>query len=210
MRLLLIFLAFAALLLVPFFIWGDAFEAAYAGESSVRWLRGLGAWGWAAAVGLLVADLVLPVPATAVMTALGFVYGALLGGLVGAAGSFLAGAAAYGLARALGRGAAVRLAGEKDLVRAERFFNHAGGWAVAASRWMPILPEAVACLAGMARMPARRFFLSLACGSVPMAFTFAALGSAGRERPVLALGASALVPLVLWFAVRRLARGRRP
>ena len=75
---------------------------------------------------------------------------------------------------------------------------------------MPVLPEAVACLAGLSRMPARRFFLALACGSAPMAFTFAALGSLGESRPVLAICVSALVPLALWPVVRHLARERRP
>ncbi len=127
-------------------------------------------------MGLLVSDLVLPVPATGVMAALGVLYGPVRGGLIGAVGSILSGSIAYGLCRLLGRRAAVKLAGEKDLARAEGFFDSAGGWAVALSRWLPVLPEAVACLAGLARMRALSFFIALACGSIPMAFAFAALG----------------------------------
>lgn len=208
MRLVLIFLALAALLALPFLLWGEAFEGWLAGARATEWLRAQGALAPIAAIALLVADLVLPVPATAVMAALGILYGAALGGLIGAAGSFLAGCAAYGASRALGRRAAVFLAGEKDLARGERFFERAGGWAVALSRWMPVLPEAVACLAGLARMPARRFLLALACGSAPMAFTFAALGAAGASRPALALCVSALAPLALWPLASRLARER--
>ena len=200
MRIVLIFLALAALLAIPFLVWGELFE------DPAALLEGCGAWAWAAGIGLLVADLVLPVPATAVMAALGMLYGR---GLVGAAGSCLAGGLAYGACRMLGRRAAVFLAGEADLARSERFFARRGGWAVALSRWMPILPEAVACLAGLSRMPPARFFLALACGSLPMAFTFAALGDAAAQRPMLALAVSAVAPLALWPLARRLTgKGR--
>jgi uncharacterized membrane protein YdjX (TVP38/TMEM64 family) len=42
-------------------------------------------WAWALGIGLIWADLVLPVPQTAVIAALGIVYGAVLGGLLGCA-----------------------------------------------------------------------------------------------------------------------------
>ena len=58
-------LGLAALVLIPFFLLGDGFMAQF-GEAAARaWLMDYGrAWGWLAALGLLVADLVLPVPAT--------------------------------------------------------------------------------------------------------------------------------------------------
>jgi uncharacterized membrane protein YdjX (TVP38/TMEM64 family) len=46
---------------------------------------------------LLASDLLLPIPATADMAALGLVYGPLWGGLIGTAGGFLGGAQGYGL-----------------------------------------------------------------------------------------------------------------
>ncbi|MEA3367453.1 MAG: hypothetical protein U9R68_04995, partial [Planctomycetota bacterium] len=63
---------------------------------------------WAVAIGLLVADLFLPVPATGVMAALGSVYGPVLGALVGAVGSAMAGLLGYGLARVGGQPVARR------------------------------------------------------------------------------------------------------
>ena len=124
MRIWLLFLTLALLFAVPFLLFGDAFEAWLAGDGAKKWLESFGAWAWAVAVALLVGDLVLPVPATAVM-------------------------------------------------------------------------------AGLARMQASRFFVALACGSLPMALVFAALGHAGAENPVLALAASAIIPLVLWGLIRR-------
>ena len=145
----------------------------------------------------------------AVMAALGFVYGPFWGGLLGAAGSFCGGALAYGLCRGLGRRIAVQLVGEQDLARGERLFANAGGWLVAWSRWLPLLPEVIACLAGLARMPARPFFLALACGCLPLGFIFAAVGHAGVDHPTLALTLSALLPPVLWLAARAYIRFRQ-
>ena len=100
-------------------------------------------------------------------------------------------------------GVARRLAGEADLQRYEALFSRSGWWLVALSRWMPLLPEVIACLAGMSRMKARTFFLSLACGSLPLGFVYAAIGAAGQDRPTLALALSAIVPGLLILVGKR-------
>ena len=212
MRLFLIFLGLALLFLIPFLIWGEGWEAAFAQGGAVDWLRRYGQWAWAAGLLLLMADVLLPLPATVVMSALGFVYGPVVGGLLSAAGATLSGLLAYGLCRMLGRRAAARLLGEKDLEKGERLFADVGGWIVAFSRWLPLLPEVVACMAGLIRMPWRIFVVAVACGSVPLGFVFAAIGHAGVERPVLALGLSALLPLLLWLGARSFIKtsGRPP
>ena len=206
MRLVWTAVGFAVLLGLPFAIWGDDFMRWFTGDAAIQWLRGWGAWGWLAVIGLLVSDLFLPIPATPVMSAAGFLYGTLIGGLVSAAGSFAAGMAGYGLCRSFGRGLAVRLAGEKELAQNETLFRRSGPWLVAASRWLPLLPEVVSCLAGLTRMPVRVFATSLACGSIPMGFVYAAIGAAGQDHPRLALGLSVLVPPVLWLFVRPFLR----
>lgn len=206
MRLLLTSIALAALFCVPFALWGGDFMRWFTGDSVLAWIRGWGPWGGLAIVGLLVSDLLLPIPATPVMSAAGYLYGAVLGGLFSAAGSFISGLAGYGLCRAFGRGVAARLAGEQELEDHHTLFQRSGPWLVAASRWLPLFPEVVACLAGLTRMPFRTFALALACGSLPMGFTYAAIGAAGRDRPTLALTLSVLLPPVLWFAVRPLLR----
>ncbi len=204
MRVFWIFLVLAVLVLIPFLIWGEQFTEIFDREGSVSWLRAYGSWAWAAGLILLVLDLVLPLPSTVVMSALGYVYGAWWGGLLAASGSFLAGSLAYGLCRMLGRRAAVMLAGEKGLREGERLFARAGGWLVALSRWLPLLPEVVACMAGLTRMPARRFFAALACGCIPMGFAFAAVGETGNRHPVPAIALSILLPAVFWLLVQPL------
>jgi membrane protein DedA with SNARE-associated domain len=90
-----------------------------------------------------------------------------------------------------------------DLAAAETLFARSGGWMVALSRWLPVLPEAIACMAGLARMPAGRFSLALLCGSAPLGFAVAALGHAGSDRPFLTLALCALLPLPIWLIARR-------
>ena len=52
----------------------------------MRMLQHHGRWAWAPAVALLWADVVLPIPQTAVIAVLGLIYGPLIGGLVGSFG----------------------------------------------------------------------------------------------------------------------------
>jgi uncharacterized membrane protein YdjX (TVP38/TMEM64 family) len=203
MRMLRLFLILTVAVIIPFVVWGGRFEAWLTGDAAVAWLRGLGAWGWLGGIGLLVADVVLPIPGTAVMSALGFLYGVWIGGAISAAGSFLAGSMAYGLTRWINPRWAVRLAGAAEIKKYEALFARSGVWIVALSRWLPVLPEVVACLAGLSRMPPRLFFPALACGSLPLGFAFAAIGEAGHRSPALALVLSALIPAMLIFAGRR-------
>ena len=65
----------AVAVLIPFLIWGDWFMQTFDKAGVTDWLQRLGPWAWLAAMGLLVGDLFLPVPATPVMAALGWVYG---------------------------------------------------------------------------------------------------------------------------------------
>ena len=171
-------------------------------EGAISWLKQYGKWAWLAALLLLLCDLILPIPATAVMAALGFVYGPIWGGLIGGGGSFLSGSLAYGGCRLMGRRAAARILGEQDLKKGERLFSKVGGWLVVLSRWLPLFPEVIACMAGLTRMPQRTFHVAMACGSFSLGFVFASVGHSGVENPALALILSALLPPILWLAVK--------
>lgn len=206
--LLILILVLLIGIIVPFMIWGDRFDAAFSLQGARGWMESYGAWAWAAGMVLLVADIVLPVPSTVVMSALGWMYGWWLGGLISAAGSMLAGIIGYAACRWLGRGAARWLAGEEGLRKGEQIFEKRGGWLVAMSRWMPVLPEAVACLAGLSKMRLGVFLPALACGSLPTGFAFAAIGHLGQQQPGWAIALSCLLPVALWLAAARLA-GRR-
>ena len=204
MRSLLIGFLLIVTLAIPFIFWGDWFEDFFSPTGTRGLLESYGAWAWLCGILLLAADILLPMPATVVMSVLGLIYGPVLGGMIAAAGSFLSGTIPYLLCRGLGDGAARWLIGEDELDRGELLFGRVGGWAVALSRWMPLLPEVVACFAGLVRMPAAKYFAALACGSIPMGFAFAAMGHMGAQRPVETIVLSALVPALLWLVVGRI------
>jgi uncharacterized membrane protein YdjX (TVP38/TMEM64 family) len=209
MRVLSLFVALALIVLVPFLIWGSGFERSFTPEGAAAWLAGYGQWASIAGILLLMSDLVLPIPATAVMAALGFVYGPVAGGLIATLGSFLSGALGYLLCRWFGRPVAVRLLGPEDLMEGEQLFARIGGWLVVLSRWLPVFPEVIACMAGLSRMPPMPFFAALVCGSLPLGFAFAMIGHAGVDHPVLAIALSAILPPLLWLAVQPYFRARR-
>jgi uncharacterized membrane protein YdjX (TVP38/TMEM64 family) len=189
--------------LIPFLIWGEQFEGALSLEGARAWMGRFGSGAGLAGIGLLVADILLPIPSTVVMSALGLTYGIWLGGLYAATGTTLAGLIAYALSRALGRPIARRLAGEEGLRSGEELFQGGGAWLVAGSRCLPILPEAVACLAGLHQMPFKTYAFALACGSLPTGFLFAAIGALGRDEPGWAVALSVIAPIGLWLAARR-------
>ena len=209
LRLTWIFLVLAILVALPFLIWGDRIEALLHQDRLVAWFQSYRSSAWLIAIVLLVSDLVLPIPNTMVMAALGVIYGPVVGGLVATIGTTLSGLLGYGLCRRFGRPLARRLAAEADLRAGEALFARSGGFIVAASRWLPVLPEVISCMAGLARMPFRRFALALLCGSAPLGFVVAALGYAGTDRPLLTLVLCALLPLPLWYLLQgRLASPR--
>lgn len=89
MRLFWLFLGLAALVLIPFIIWGGAMDTYFTESGTVAWFTSYGDWAGVVGLVLLIADLHLPIPSTFVMSALGDLYGPLWGGLAAVAGSFL-------------------------------------------------------------------------------------------------------------------------
>ena len=187
---------------LPFFIFGEQIEQVFAGDGVVSWLQSFGSLAWVAAMVLLIADLAIPVPTTAVMAALGMVYGPVLGGVIAGLGSIISGLVGYVLCRNLGRPFALLLSGEKGLAEGEKLFQNIGGWIVAMSRWLPVVSEVIACLAGLSKMPFPMFLAALICGSVPLGFLFSTIGYIGGEYAMLTLILSALLPFILWVGVR--------
>jgi uncharacterized membrane protein YdjX (TVP38/TMEM64 family) len=207
LRLFALVLALALLVAAPFLLWGDRVEAVLSVGGALEWMRGTG-WGWAAGAGLIVADVVLPVPSTAVIAALGILYGPVIGGLIGGVASMLAGSAGYWLCRAAGPDIGERLAGRAGMIEARRLFERWGFVLVALSRWFPVLPETVAFLAGLISAPFPRFLAALAAGALPLGLVFATAGHLGAEAPLAVVAASALAPVLLWLAIRRLIAAR--
>jgi uncharacterized membrane protein YdjX (TVP38/TMEM64 family) len=161
-------------------------------------LREHGSWAWTLGIALIWADLLLPVPQTAVIAALGVIYGALLGGLLGSLGLITGGLLGYGLMFTSARHLARRFTGPRSLHGMQRLFDRSGAWVIVLTRSLPYsVPEAIVFLAGLAGMPVRKFTAALAVGSVPTAFAFAAIGAGWADQPLLALVVSYVLPIPL-------------
>ncbi len=145
-------------------------------------------------VGLLTADVVLPVPSSVVMVA----HGALFGLVPGAALSLLGGVSAALVGFALGRrgrAAVERVTTPAQRARADRLLTRWGPWAVVATRAVPVLAETVAVLAGTSSMRWSVLIGAGAAGSAVPALLYAAAG-AGADT-----AASTVLALVLALAL---------
>ena len=178
-------------------------------SDAVLALREYKGWAWAVGIALICADVVLPVPQAAVIAALGIIYGTLLGGLLGTIGLITGGLLGYGLMRTSARRFAQRFAGPR-LRKMEGLFERGGGWAIVLTRSLPYsVPEIMVLLAGLAGMPMREFMAALTIGSVPTAFTFAAIGAGWADQPIVALAVSYVLPILLLPIALYLMRRRR-
>jgi uncharacterized membrane protein YdjX (TVP38/TMEM64 family) len=167
-------------------------------SDAVRMLQKYDAWAWAVGIVLIWADLLLPVPQTVVIAALGIIYGTVLGGLLGSVGLITGGLLGYVLMLTSARRMVRRLVGPQSLNTMQGLFERAGSWAIILTRSLPYsIPEAMVFLAGLAGMPMGKFTAALAIGSVPTAFAFAAIGAGWADRPILALAASYVLPTLL-------------
>ncbi|MEV4624834.1 DedA family protein [Micromonospora sp. NPDC049523] len=113
-----------------------------------------------------------------------------------------------------------RWVGEERWQRAETFIQRHGPAAVMLGRWIGVLRALVPALAGMTRMPYRRFLAYNVVGGVTWATTVVLVGyvlGASWKRAQGYLGAASigiaavvvLAVLVRWFVVRRRRRHHR-
>jgi uncharacterized membrane protein YdjX (TVP38/TMEM64 family) len=141
------------------------------------WLEHGGIAAACVGVGLLVADVLLPVPSSLVMVAHGALFGVWVGTLLSLVGSV--GAALFGFA--IGRrggGLLERLVTREERERADRLLQRWGALAVIVTRPVPLLAETVAIMAGTSSMGWGRLTLAAVAGSLPPALLYAVTGAA--------------------------------
>src|SRR6266704_890007 len=111
------------------------------------WMRHGGILAAVLGVGLLIADVLLPVPSSLVMVAHGALFGVVTGTFLSLLGSM--GAALFGFA--IGRRGGkllARIVTAEERARADRMLNRWGALAVVVTRPIPLLAETVAIMAG--------------------------------------------------------------
>lgn len=156
-------------------------------------------------IGLLVADVLLPVPASLLMIAHGSLFGLPLGGLVNLAGGLLASAFGFSLGRRSGPWLRRHVSAEESRA-ADALLARWGDLAIVATRPIPILSETMALFAGTTRLGWKRFLLASLLGYLPPALLYAATGAAAArlDSAFLVFGAVLLVAGLTWWLGQRL------
>ncbi|WP_372365065.1 TVP38/TMEM64 family protein [Candidatus Uabimicrobium sp. HlEnr_7] len=196
MRLIIFITLFIIFSLATFFAFGESIEIWFQSEQGLEWIQKQGHLAGIYGVLLLVSDILLPIPGTTIMAILGQIYGPVVGGIYSVIGNILAGFCTYALVRIMGDRVAIFIAGE-NVTRLRIFFDRGGMWAIALTRILPIIPEVLCTLAGLAKMRMSFFITALLCGSIPQAFIFSTLGAWGKERPFFTLLLATTIPIVL-------------
>jgi len=186
--------------LLPFFLFGESVEQGISEVLLQRRGPGLAFF----LVAALVVDVALPVPSSLIASYACQQFGPLLGLLIIMAGASGALAAAYGIGRGLGTAGTERTLGQADYARAVDFGERRGAaLAVALSRALPVLAEAIGLLAGALRWP---FLTTMLWGTsasfgmaVAYAVFFAWVGSEASGWHVL-LGATVVPGVALLLA----------
>lgn len=169
MRLVLLVCGVLALILIPFFLWEDAFNAMAVALVE----RHRGAWWVSPAIaGLLAGDIFLPVPSSILSTASGVLLGFAGGALTNSAGMTLGCWMGYRAGRVARRSA--------DAVSTNLWERH-GEWTLLLTRAVPVLAEAAVLFAGMTAMPMRRFMILTTLANVGIGTLYAAVGAFAME-----------------------------
>lgn len=177
--------------------------APWMGEASV----GVAALG----VGLLVADVLIPVPSSLVMVAHGALFGSALGAFLSVFGSVLAAAFGFWLGR---RGGPLldRVMSPEERARGDRLIARHGGMAVVLSRPLPILAETVSIIAGTSPMRWSKLLLAATLGVLPPAVLYAITGASAAtlDDQFLMFGAVMGSAVVFWLVTRAVERRLSP
>ncbi len=167
------------------------------------WLERGGAVAALVGVGLLVADVALPVPSSLVMIAHGALFGVAVGTLLSLVGSVGAALAGFAIGR---RGGPLlsRLISPEERERADRLLSRWGALAIVVTRPVPLLAETIAVLAGVSPLGWSRVALAALAGSLPGALLYALTGAlaASFQSGAVVFGLVLLVAGLYWLIGR--------
>ncbi len=177
MRWVVLWVLLISLVLVPFLLFEDQFNAfaAYVTRSdSSRWLVA------GAVFSLLALDVFLPVPSSIVSTASGVLLGFAAGTTVVWTG-MMAGAMLGYAVGSRGSAAARRLVGDDGITRAAALMKRYGDLTIVLCRPVPVLAEASVVFAGLVRAHYGRFVRLTAAANLGIAAGYAAVGAYSRR-----------------------------
>jgi uncharacterized membrane protein YdjX (TVP38/TMEM64 family) len=144
-------------------------------------------------IGLLAADILLPIPSSVVCTFAGTVLGFWVGTAASWCGMTVGATLAFGLVRRFGRPLARRLSSEEELARMDGLADRYGILVLVLMRPIPVLAEASVIWMGLMRLCWRRFLIAVGFSNWAIAAIYAAIGN--RVRLPIAVAASLAIPL---------------
>ena len=155
-----------------------------------RWMANAGAGSAALLVGLLAADLFLPVPSSLIMVLSGAAFGVLWGSVFSLIGSIGGEWLGFELVRRYGLSASRRIVGDADLEKMRALMARHGAAAVLVTRALPVVMETMSVVAGLSQMSRTSFLVASVAGTLPVVVVYAYAGAVSRE-------VSSLVPAVV-------------
>ena len=189
-------------LLLILFLLVEALEVPLLTRPS-SWLEQGGMIGALVGVGLLVADVALPVPSSLIMVAHGALYGVAIGTLLSLVGSTGAALVGFAVGRR-GDPLMSRLVPPEERVRAERLLTRWGMLAIIVTRPVPLLAETTTIVVGSSRLGWERVALAALVGSLPATLLYALVGAiaASLHNGALVFGLVLLVAGSFWLVGR--------
>jgi uncharacterized membrane protein YdjX (TVP38/TMEM64 family) len=146
------------------------------------WMADAGPTGAAVVVGLLFADVFIPVPSSVIMVLSGAAFGVWWGSLLAFAGSIGGEWLGFELARRYGTSLSSRFIGDdREQQRLNAMLATHGAAAVAVTRALPVVMETMSEVAGLSTMKRRTFLLASALGTAPIVVIYAYAGAVSRE-----------------------------
>lgn len=160
---------------------------------------------------LLVADILIPVPASIVMMTSGILFGPFVGGLVVLAGSLTGAILTFELSRVLGREKVKRWLGHEEYTRVATIMQGYGALAIILTRMVPLATESVSAIAGLSQMTRKKFVAVNIIGFVPTGFFYSYTGYRYQNEPdnlLLILFIGFFIPLFIWVLLAKMNVGR--
>jgi len=155
------------------------------------WMIDAGAPAAAVVIGLLAADIFIPVPSSVVMVLSGAAFGVWWGALLAFVGSVSGEWLGFELARKYGTTLSTRFIGDATERRRlnDALVTH-GAAAIAVTRALPVVMETMSIVAGLSPMRRSTFLVASTIGTAPIVLVYAYAGAKSRE-------AGSLVPAIV-------------
>ncbi|HUQ89651.1 MAG TPA: VTT domain-containing protein [Vicinamibacterales bacterium] len=146
------------------------------------WMAHAGVSGGAVVIGLLAADIFIPVPSSIVMILSGAAFGVVWGSLLAFVGSIGGEWLGFELARTYGTSLSTRFIGDAaERQRLNDALMTHGAAAIVVTRALPVVMETMSIVAGLSPMRRSTFLIASTIGTAPIVVVYAYAGAKSRE-----------------------------